>query len=319
MAVGENYINADKIELMRDIADTLLRDYNKITDNRRITSIAPKLYINTTLKGSNVMVVGIDPEEEYQVKLWWEVAEGEYLAGADEALFGSMAASLLGVRPGDKINLGGREFTVTGILDETASNEDYHVFVPITTLQAAFGKEGLLSAVDLRICCSECPVVEVANAINDKVPGIRALAVKQVAATEQGMMDKMNGMMLSLAAITLVVGLFGVTNTMVSSVNERTKDIGIMRAVGASGGQIVKIFLYEALVIGIIGGVVGYLAGTALAYALGPAIFQDVEVAYIPVYLPISIGLSTFIATLAVVYPALRATRLKVADSFRSI
>jgi putative ABC transport system permease protein len=319
LAVGENYLAYQTVTDIRNIADGILRISNNITDDREIAVIAPKLYINTTIKGSTVMVVGIEPEAEYRVKLWWEVKDGQYLEEADQALFGAAAASLLQVRTGDKLTLGGAELTVSGILDATATSEDYQVFVPLATLQAAFDKEGLYSALDMRICCSTCPVEEIADAINAGVPGVRALAVKQVAASEQEMMEKVNRLMMSLSSLTLVVGLFGVTNTMVASVNERTKDIGIMRAVGASGGQIMRIFIYEAVIIGLIGGVLGYLAGTGLAYILGPSIFAGVDVAYVPAYLPLSIALATVIAVASIVYPALRASRLKVADSFKSL
>jgi ABC-type antimicrobial peptide transport system permease subunit len=65
--------------------------------------------------------------------------------------------------------------------------------------------------------------------------------------------------------------------------------------------------------------VLGYLAGTGLAYILGPSIFAGVDVTYIPAYLPLSIILATLIAVASIIYPALRASRLKVADSFKSL
>jgi putative ABC transport system permease protein len=106
---------------------------------------------------------------------------------------------------------------------------------------------------------------------------------------------------------------------MMASVHERIKDIGIMRAVGASGRQISKIFVYEAIIIGILGGTFGYIAGTLLAYLIGPIIFEGAIISYVPQYLPLSLILATVISVIAVLYPAFRATRIKVADSFRSL
>ena len=103
------------------------------------------------------------------------------------------------------------------------------------------------------------------------------------------------------------------------SVNERIKDIGIMRAVGASHNQIMKVFIYEAIIIGIVGGIFGYLAGTLLAFGLGPVIFQVSTISYVPRYFPLALGLAISVAVVATVYPAFRATRIKVADSFRSL
>ena len=146
-----------------------------------------------------------------------------------------------------------------------------------------------------------------------------AVAVKQVAAAEMGMMERVNTFMLALAGITLAVGLFGVVNTMMASVNERIKDIGIMRAVGASRNQIIKLFAYEAVVIGILGGAIGYFAGTLLAHSAGPIIFEGLTVTYIPVYLPLSLLIATVVTIIAAIYPAYRAAGIKVSDSFRSL
>jgi putative ABC transport system permease protein len=234
-------------------------------------------------------------------------------------LVGATAAELLGFNVGDNITLNGREVTITGILEETGSNEDYQVFLPIKTVQEAFDKEGLVSSIDVRALCSACPTSDIATSINGNIPGVRAVAVKQIAETEMGMMEKVSKFLLALAGITLAVGCFGVVNTMLTSVHERIKDIGIMRAVGASRNQIMKIFLYEALIIGVAGGFLGYVVGTLLAYAVGPLIFGGVAVTYAAQYFLPSLALATLIAAIATVYPAFRASKIRVADSFRSL
>ena len=317
--VGENYISEDKLPEIRLIADSEIRNALDIKDEGNIATLAPKLYINTEVNGLSVRVVGIEPKEERNIKTWWRVQEGEYFESTDQALVGAVTAEILELDAGDIIALKGSDITVTGILEETGSNEDYQIFVPIRTLQQAFDKEGLISSVDVRALCNACPVEIIADGINNNIPGIRAVAVKQVAANEMEMMDRMNKFMLALAGITLAVGLFGVINTMMASVNERIKDIGIMRAVGASRNQIIKIFIYEAVIIGVIGGILGYLAGTLLAYVIGPLIFDGMAVTYVSLYLPLSLVLAIVMAVVATVYPAVRATRIKVADSFRSL
>ena len=319
LTVGENYISEETLPQIRQIADGKIREALGIEDEGDIATLAPKLYINTEVGGVSVMVVGVEPEEERTIKTWWRIQEGEYLEGADQALVGAVAAELLELNTGDTIELNGSAITVTGILEETGSNEDYQVFVPIETLQKAFNKEGLVSSIDIRALCNACPVEIIADGINQSIPGVRAVAVKQVAAAEMGMMERINKFMLALAGITLAVGCFGVVNTMMTSVHERIKDIGIMRAVGASRNQIIKVFIYEAIIVGIVGGIFGYVAGTLLAYVVGPLIFEGTAITYIPQYLPLSLVLAILIAIIATVYPALSATRIKVADSFRSL
>jgi putative ABC transport system permease protein len=319
LAVGENYIYEDNLPEVRQIADGMIREALDIDDEGNIATIAPRLYVNTEIKGTSVIVVGVDPQQERQLKTWWRIREGEYIELAGQALVGVMAADLLELKPGDKIALNGIEVTITGILEETGSNEDYQVFLPIETAQEAFDKEGLVSSIDVRALCSACPTSNIAGSINGNIPGVRAVAVKQIAETEMGMMEKISKFLLALAGITLAVGCFGVVNTMLTSVHERTKDIGIMRAVGASRNQIIKVFLYEAVIVGVVGGLLGYVVGTLLAYIVGPPIFEGVAVTYVPQYFLPALAIATFIAIIATVYPAFRASKIKIADSFRSL
>lgn len=321
MNLGENYISEDKIPIMRQITDAKIREYLKtaVPETGNIATVAPKLFVTAEIKGASLVAVGIEAEEQFMVNTWWQVARGEYLTNGDQALLGSMAAASLQLNPGDSVQLNGKTLTVTGILADTGAGDDYQVFVPLATLQAVFNKQGLVSSVDVRALCNGCPVEIIAEAINGNIAGVRAVAIKQIANSEMGMLEKINKFMLALAGVSLVVGGFGVFNTLLTSINERLKDIGIMRAVGASRGQIIKALLYEAIVLGIAGGLSGYVAGTLLAYAIGPLIFEGSTISFVVMYLPLSIGVAMLIALLATLYPAMQATRVKVADSFRAL
>ncbi|MDR9459141.1 MAG: FtsX-like permease family protein [Dehalococcoidia bacterium] len=319
LAVGDNYIDEDRLPEIRAITDGAIREELGLDVEGDIAAIAPKLYVNTEVKGTSVMVVGFDPESEWIIKSWWTVADGKYPDNQNEAILGARASEILDVDSGDSILIVGQQVTVSGILSETGSNDDYQIFVPLATVQSAFGKEGLISSVDIRALCSGCPVEVIANSINNNIPGVRAVAVKQIAETEMNLMGNVNRFMLALAGITLVIGSFGVVNTVMSSVYQRLRDIGIMKAVGASRGQIVRMFLYEAIVIGIIGGILGFLLGTILSYLIGPLIFQGLDVSYAPQYLPLALGLAILVSVVASVYPAYRASKIKVSDSFRSL
>ena len=319
LAVGENYIAEDKLPEIRQIADGAIRNALDIQDNGDIATIAPKLYMNTIVKGTSIMVVGFNPEQERLIKSWWEMSVGRYPEEQNEAILGTRASSILGVDPGDSIAINGQDVTIVGILGETGSQDDYQIFAPLKTVQQAFGKEGLISSMDIRALCSACPVESIADSINKTIPGVRAVAVRQIAETEMNLVGKINRFMLALAGITLVVGGFGVVNTMMASVHERIKDIGIMKAVGASRKQIVSMFIYEAIAVGVVGGIIGYIAGTLLSYVLGPLIFDGLTVSYAPQYLLPALGLAVLVTIVASVYPALRASHIRVADSLRSL
>jgi putative ABC transport system permease protein len=318
LTVGENYISEDQLPKIRQIADSKIREALNITDEGDIATIAPKLFQNTKVNGVSLVIVGVELEQEKLVKSWWEVVKGEYFTGPDQAIIGALAADILKLNVGDTVPLNESQVKVTGILKETGSADDYQIFAPLPTVQKAFNKEGAISSLDIRALCNACPVEMIATTINQNIPGVRAIAVKQIAQSELGLVEKMNSLMYALAGITLVVGLFGVVNTMMSSVHERTKDIGIMRAVGASRKQIIRIFIYEAILVGIIGGVAGYLLGTALAYLIGPLVFEGTAVYFVPQYFPLALGIAIFVAVAAAVYPAMKAAEIRVADSFRS-
>ncbi|MDO8473204.1 MAG: ABC transporter permease [Dehalococcoidia bacterium] len=317
--VGDNYISEDKVPQIQEITDGLIRKSLDLKTTGNVATVAPELFANTQVKNTMVMVVGMDPEAEKAIKSWWVVKSGVYPAGENDALVGAVAASLLAINVGDAVDVGGRSMTVAGVLEETGSIDDSQMFVPLSTLQKVLNKEGLVSTVNVRALCTACPVSQIADEINSTMTGVRAVAVKQVAESEMGMVEKINTFLLAIAGITLCVGLFGVANTMMASVNERVKDIGIMRAVGASRNQILMMFVYEAVVIGILGGVAGYLFGTLLAFVIGPLIFKGAAIGFVPSYLGLSLVLSVVVAILASVYPALRATKIKVADSLRSL
>jgi len=319
VTVGENYIQEDKLPQIRQITDGEIRRALKVEDAGDIATIAPQLLVQADVKSASVILAGIDPVAESKIKSWWQVAKGKYLDGPDQALVGSTAAELLNMSVGDAFEVKGQNLTVVGVLGETGSGDDYRIFVPLKAVQTAFDKQGLLSTVDIRALCNACPVEIIADAINKEIPGIRAVAVKQVAATEMGMLDKINKLMMALGGITLLVGGFGVVNTLMTSVHERIRDIGIMKAVGASRRQIIVAFIYEAILIGIIGGVLGYGAGTLLAYIIGPLIFEGSTVSFVAVYLPISIALAVVIAVVATLYPAYHATKIRIADCFRAV
>jgi putative ABC transport system permease protein len=219
LAVGENYISEDKLPEIRQIADGMIREALNIEDEGDIVTIAPKLYMNTKVDGTPVIVVGVSPQDERLLKTWWRVSQGKYLEAPDEALVGAIAAELLSFNVGDKITLNGGDVTIAGILEETGSNEDYQVFVPLETAQKAFDKEGLVSSIDIRALCNACPTSDIASAINENMAGVRGVAVTQIAETEMGMLEKVKGFLFALAAITLAVGCFGVVNTMTTSTN----------------------------------------------------------------------------------------------------
>lgn len=318
VTVGETMIDEAVLPLIQQVADDAIRADMGISDASPIAIVAPRLYLPGTVDGRNVTVVGVLPREEKAIRAWWAFSDGGYLSGPDELVAGAVAARALGLSSGQTITISGHDYTVAGVLDDSGSNDDFLLFVPLPTLQAASGKDGLMSTIDVRALCTGCPVEKIAHALTMDIPGIHAVAVRQVAEAELGMWHGMRSIVLLLASVTLLVGLFGVMNSMSAMVMERRKDIGIMRAVGASRRQIVSMFLYESLVLGLLGGAAGYAVGLLLAIGVGPLMLGGIGVTPVLVYVPLAIGLAAAISMVAALHPALSAARMKVADAVRT-
>lgn len=318
VTVGETMIDESVLPEIQRVADDLIRMDMGISDPGPIAIVAPRLYLPAAVEGRNVTVAGVYPNQEKAIRVWWGFSEGEYLKGPDDIVLGSVAARTLGLSAGQTINLLGHDFTVAGVLDDGGSNDDYLIFSPLATLQAAAGRDGMVSTVDVRALCTGCPVEKIADGLTGSIAGIHASAVRQVAEAELGMWHSMRSIVLLLASVTLLVGLFGVMNAMSAMVMERRKDIGIMRAVGASRHQIVSMFLYEAAALGVLGGIAGYLAGLLLAMVVGPLLLSGASVTPVVEYVPLAIGLAGAISMVAALHPALGAARMKVADAVRT-
>ncbi|MFX1565882.1 MAG: ABC transporter permease [Promethearchaeota archaeon] len=171
-------------------------------------------------------------------------------------------------------------FIVSGVLDELGSTGmlpfDRSVFMPLDTYQAIFSTENidsiLVRIVDPNI--ADTVADEISEAFADQVYVIVPTAIID---TVSGVFDIIEVFLLAIASIALLVAGISILNIMLVSVMERTREIGIMKALGAKDRTILSQFLSEAVLLGVIGGVVGIVIGFFLAYGMGlmlPALFS---------------------------------------------
>jgi len=135
-------------------------------------------------------------------------------------------------------------------------------------------------------------------------------------------LNVINVIVIGIALISLLVGAIGIANTMYTSVLERTKEIGVMKAIGARNSDILLIFLFESGLLGLVGGIVGVLIGMLMAWtaatgantALGTNLFI---IKFNPALIIGSIIFSFLIGTVSGVLPARQASKLKPVDALR--
>ncbi len=282
-------------------------------------TFAPRLYEETTVKGKDVIVGGVVLDKELVARFWWDISEGRFMENDNEAVVGRLFATHTQTKPGDTIELGNAKMLVSGILRETDSPDDYMVFTSLKACQTIFNKQGKISMINVRAMCPKCPVGEAAVEINKKILGVRATSQMEIATAQSQIFQKTTALIVSFVVASLIISCIGVFNIIMGSIHGRMREIGLLKALGASKSQLVRFFLYEAVLIGITGGVIGFALGSALSHIVGPILFKDIVIQISPRFLVIAVLLGMMASVLASIYPALYASKIRVTEAFKSL
>lgn len=282
-------------------------------------TFAPRLYEETTVKGKDVIVGGVNLEKELIARFWWDIAEGRFMEHDNEVIVGKLFSTHTETKVGDTLDVGNAKMLVTGILKETDSPDDYMVFTSLKSCQTIFNKQGKISMINVRAMCPKCPVGEAAVEINKKILGVRATSQMEIATAQSQIFQKTTALIVSFVVASLIISCIGVFNIIMGSIHGRMREIGLLKALGASKTQLVRFFLYEAIIIGITGGVIGFVLGSALSHIVGPILFKDIVIQVSPRFLIIAVLLGTVASVLASIYPALYASKIKVTEAFKSL
>ncbi len=255
----------------------------------------------------------------------WRFAEGRAFSETDRsvAVLGSDLVKRFDAKIGKRITLRGHQFTVVGILDKTLNSLDASVFVPLTDARQLYLEslpESFRRAVkpeELLVTVTVYPATgqdtdKLAQRINDQVEGVIATGPSAWRKQVGGLGGLLDAVAFAMMAIALFAGGLLVMNSMMMAVTERTREVGIQRAMGASTGRVARQFLVEALVIGLLGGIVGLALGAAAIWALnwltgwaGLVLF-----ALTPRLAAEALVFSALLSQFAGVYPAVHAARL---------
>ena len=281
--------------------------------------ISPKLVAAMDVDGKKILVQGVYFRQELKLKPWWQF-QGDPSEGSRDVILGQAVQQALNKKIGDPIMLNGKEFRVAAILDQQLSQDDTSIFADLREISALLGKPGYISMVELSAWCTLCPVDTIAQQIEEKLPNARVWAVKQAWEAQLGTLSIFSTFSLSLAALILLISSLILGVTMMSSVNERTREIGVFRAIGFRQTHIMVLILLEGAVIsflsGILGNIVGYLLAIALAQPVGGV---ETVVVFDPILATQAIGLALIVGLCACFFPARQATRLDPVVALRSI
>ena len=186
--------------------------------------------------------------------------------------------------------------------------------------QQILGKPNSISFIEVSALCNTCPIDDIVAQLQSKLPDAEVSASKEAVQARKDIVDRFASFALAISVVVLVIGSLIVFTTMMSSVNERTREIGIFRAIGFRKGHIMTIILLEAVLVSLVGGLIGYLLGMGAAWGVGPAIAQmDLNITW---QLPVAagaLGLAVLIGILASLSPAWRAAKLDPVEALRFI
>ncbi|HKQ05614.1 MAG TPA: FtsX-like permease family protein [Blastocatellia bacterium] len=337
---------------VHQLADEDAKKILEIPYNNRLSLISPKLLSVINVEGQQVLLAGVDFKSEMVLKRWWHIVgrkpegDGDVLVGYEAAralsLVGpeprshvqtvssmpdmpEMAAHDGGTRGGfeitkDKLQIAGREHRVVGVLAPTGGPDDRIIFGALPHVQSLLNKPGQLSLIEVSALCKDCPVGDIVTQISEKLPHAKVSAIQQSVRARTETVERLTRFSAAVAAVVLAIGALMIFTTMMGAVVERTKEIGVLRAIGFRRTHIVKGLVIEVAAISVVGGLFGWAAGT-LASWLALPYFAETGVAFHiqPVLALVAIVAAVMIGVLSSFYPIIRASRLDPSEAVRYV
>ena len=231
--------------------------------------------------------------------------------GDSEVLVGYSAALLLGVVAGDTLTIAGRDFQIYALLEENGSSEDDQVFLNLPAAQQLLERPEEITVIEISADYSQGSEEVLLAQLKNALPHAKVTSLRQVVLGRDELLTRLDRFGTSVSLLTLFAALLVVALTMSAAIKERTREIGIFRALGFRKSHITRIILLEGVLVSFIGGVIGFLSGTLLARLAGPSLVQmDLVVPWRLDFLLISLALAMLIGTSASIYPAYRASKL---------
>jgi putative ABC transport system permease protein len=310
-----------------------LDDATAIRGLANVAAVEPELsgqgLVTSGALNTTTTILGTTPD--YPTVRAYTVAAGAFLSDLDVerglrvAVLGATTASDLGLDSssiGSTIQIGGLPFEVKGILDAkgtgTFQNQDDQVVVPVSVVQKYFVGTRSVRTIGVSVASQDTMDVVTAE-ITSLLRGRHGLATTatddftisnqaQLLQTASSISATLTLLLGGIASISLIVGGIGIMNIMLVSVRERTREIGIRKAIGARRRDILAQFLVEALTLSLLGGLVGVAVGLGTSAALSR--LGGLAIVLNPVTLAVAVGFSALIGVLFGVWPARQAAVL---------
>jgi len=317
----------------RPITRDIVEQIERIDGVDRATPVLQTLLDPDEVGGFDIpeLLTGIEPATWYDESVELRVDAGRLLEADEQGVtvIGADLAERYDLRVGDPFTMRERDFEVIGVLERTLTFPDKIAYVPLSDAQEiyvesvpdAFQERTDELATQIEVFPDDLAEADtVAQAVEASVDGVRTVTPDQVADQIGQASIVFNLIIVGASVIAVIVGGLSVINTMVMTVSERVREIGIKKAVGAPTGAILREFVIEATLLGAIGGIVGLSAGALLVVVLNAQTSGSGTTVFLltPMLLLRSFLFATILGALAGIYPALRAARLDPVTALRS-
>ena len=304
---------------VKEFAEADLSRIREIKDSRNLGAVAPKIIGAVEVDGRKVMLMGANLEVELPLKTWWHL-EGNPPVDDTGVILGPEAAMALGLDIGDSFQVNGQDFIVSALLAPTGGPEDSIIIGDLHRVQNVLGKEGKISLVEIAAFCRDCPIDEMVLQIAGQFPDAKVTALKQAVMSKMQSIELLKTFSYGIAALVIFIGSLLVFVSMMGSVNERTREIGIFRAIGFRRGHVMQIILLEAIVVGLIGGIAGFLFGSGLARVVLPFVIPESSSPAMNMQMGIiAIALAVALSLLASLWPAHKGSSLDPSEALRAL
>ena len=233
-----------------------------------------------------------------------------------EAIIGSQYAMMNNLSIGDNITIHNTEFEITGIYETGSMFADSTIYVPIDTLQNISESDEYSSVL--------VKTAEDANdtIISDKIKGkfydLSTLTSDEISSMMTNVTGILNTASLAVSGLAIIVGAIGIINTMVMTVYERTKEIGVLKSIGWKPRRILLMIMGETLVLTILSGIVGSVFGILIS-EIGVMLLDagDFSLGYDPQAFILAFGITIFVGLIGGIYPAYKASKLAPTEALR--
>jgi putative ABC transport system permease protein len=304
----------------REILEKDLAKIKTIENHKNISAISPKVLGGIKIGSHELLLAGVDFPSELKMKQWWRVF-GAPPQKDDEILAGSETAKVLDLESGSTLVIKGETFKVSGILEQTGSQDDALIFAALPRAQKLLGKEGKITIAEVAALCSGCPISDMVTQIAEKLPDAKVSAIQQVVAGRLKTLDQFKRFSMGIAAVVLFIGSLIVLVTMMGSVAERKSEIGVFRAIGFRKSHIMKIILTEAALVSFVAGILGYGSGLLAARIVLPFMAESKSVHLVTDAWTgaAALLLALLLGVIASIYPARQAARLDPTEALRAL